>query len=138
MKLISKGQKTREQVVQHHLTQTREIFVQLVAMVKEMDRAMTQYFEPLVDTMQNNENAVVTEDFTQCGKCGGMTSLVESDATQQNSERAVQCQTCKLSLRAPRKGNLAPHAHTCPLCNFQVQTNTKKPLPPCSTYFYSR
>jgi hypothetical protein len=120
MKLISKGQKTKDEVVQNHLAQTREIYTQLVSMVGHMDRAMSQYFEPLVNTMRDNENAVVTENFTKCGKCGGMTSLVEADATRMNSERAIQCQTCKLSLQTPRKGQLAPHDHTCPLCNFQV------------------
>jgi hypothetical protein len=121
MGLISKGVKTKGDVVKEHIATMREIFLQVMGMVGHMDRAMSKYFEPLANmNIQDNANAQVTHNFSQCGKCGGMTVLVETDVTQKLPERIVRCEACKLHLPAPRKGQLQPTDHMCPLCNFQV------------------
>lgn len=68
---------------------------------------------------------LLSSSFSRCGQCGGMMDL------RQNSggafpQYALYCASCALSLSVPSKQPLQPHAHICPICQFQVLSVTNE------------
>ncbi len=118
MKLISQGAKTKQGVIAEHIEKTREIYLQVTKMVDKMDEAMSRFFEPISAQLMADKNAEWIP-FTVCGKCGNVMMLVVS-TEKADGARGLRCTTCNESHNLPHKGELSPHEHKCPLCNFQV------------------
>ncbi len=59
--------------------------------------------------------AVSRAALSKCGKCGGMMQLRTHER-----RAAAYCACCALGLVLPHFKAVEPHAHTCPLCAFQV------------------
>ncbi|PRP83566.1 DNA topoisomerase 3-alpha-like [Planoprotostelium fungivorum] len=125
MVAISRGTKTKEQVLQSALDAYQRIFMQAIERAATMDEAFKKYFN-----VQGTQFDEETRNFSACGKCNGKMSI----RSKGDRTRVLFCATCTSSYPLPPMGQVTPLDQRCPLCNFQPEKSLYSICPYCRNH----
>ncbi|KAL0479079.1 DNA topoisomerase IA, partial [Acrasis kona] len=114
MMCISRGEMTRDAVLRSNLEMYKNVFLQVSRKANILDNYVAKFFRPFGDDGQPAQ--LVQARFSRCGACGQMMDL----KSQGDTNRVLVCDRCDKRHIVPRTGDLRPHQHTCPLCQFQI------------------
>jgi hypothetical protein len=118
---VARGELTRKQMVDACLTHMRQVFVHCKSEIHFLDETVGRYYR--TDYQQNvDELTVRQEKVSKCGTCGRLMDIKVKPTRGTFEAKYLVCRVCKVPHAIPSNGDLSAHAHTCPICNFQVLT----------------
>jgi DNA topoisomerase-3 len=119
---IAKGEMQRAEMVTNCLQQMKECFIGCRRDVLKLEEAVEKYMGAGANNRNDQENMnVIARNISMCGKCGNKMDLKASGAPDDPaSQRILSCAQCNQVHMVPARGDITPHAHICPICNFQV------------------
>jgi DNA topoisomerase-3 len=125
---VSRGLKRGEDVVRDTMAEMQRVFHEVERNAATLDLALQEYLPAAGSGGESSSAVMLTPSFSRCGQCGGMCDLKKTaSGNQQWSQRLLHCDSCRKSYVLPPKHSLQPHAHTCPICQFQVlQVNNEE------------
>jgi len=126
---VSRGLKRGDDVVRECMTEMQRVFHEVERNAATLDLALQEYLPAGSGDAAAAAAVMLTPGFSRCGQCGGLCDLKKmASANQQwGDRRLLHCDSCRKSYSLPSKHALQPHAHTCPICQFQVlQVNNEE------------
>lgn len=117
MKGIGEGTRRKEEVLASCLADMKAVFIQVTQMADRLDAKIANFFPRLGD---NDDAMLLVAQLSTCGECG--TKMDMKQSTSGRGQRFLYCARCRKSHNLPLRGDISPHAHVCPICNFQVLT----------------
>nr|PIM04076.1 DNA topoisomerase family protein [Toxoplasma gondii COUG] len=154
MALVARGAKTKQEVLDLHVSEMKRVFLLLKSHAAHMDTEMRNRLGGLEDSV-GRDGVTLVANFSECGKCRAPMDLKVSggprgdgsegggrsrrrgrggrhpstaEHTSALVNRFLVCtrlsQGCQTVLLLPPKGELAPHAVRCAYCSFQALSVT--------------
>lgn len=119
---VSKGELSRSEMVDNCLRQMKECFRTCRRDVGKLEEAIEKYMGAAAAQRTNEvPMRVVSRHLSKCGLCENMMSLnISGQQGEQDCRRVLVCGPCNRSYILPMRGEIIPHSHLCPICNFQV------------------
>lgn len=124
LKRICLRQIDKDSVLKQQIEMYKQVFVEVRAKVRALDKALGKYFQPSGSIVLHEER-----NFSKCGTCGNLMSLRVGNA----EANFIHCATCQVTLRLPMGSisngithDTAPPNFPCPICKFQVISATSK------------
>lgn len=121
---VARGELSKAEMIENCLSQMKECFKGCRRDVMKLEEAVVKYMGGVVGQVDHSQMNIISRAFSRCGQCGRGMDLKGSDAGRGDAraQRLLSCSPCGRSYLLPAKGEITPHDHTCPICNFQVVT----------------